>query len=52
MSHDTENEKNVYGQDYTRLSRLFIAMGAFIFAVYLLPGIWGAPLHGVSNFLP
>lgn len=52
MSHDTENEKNVYGQDYTRLSRLFIAMGAFIFAVYLLPGIWGAPLHGVSGFLP
>lgn len=52
MSHDTENEKNVYGQDYTRLSRLFIAMGAFIFAVYLLPGIWGAPLRGVSGFLP
>jgi MFS family permease len=52
MDHDTENEKNVYGQDYTRLSRLFIAMGAFIFAVYLLPGIWGAPLHGVSGFLP
>ena len=52
MSHDTENEKNLYGQDYTRLSRLFIAMGAFIFAVYLLPGIWGAPLKGVSGFLP
>lgn len=52
LSHDTETEHNIYGQPYTSLSRLFIAMGAFIFAVYLLPGIWGAPLHGVSNFLP
>jgi thiol:disulfide interchange protein DsbD len=52
LSHDTETERNIYGQEYTSLSRMFIAMGAFIFAVYLLPGIWGAPLHGVSGFLP
>jgi thiol:disulfide interchange protein len=52
LSHDTETEHNIYGQPYTSLSRLFIAMASFIFAVYLLPGIWGAPLHGVSNFLP
>ena len=52
LSHDTETERNIYGQEYTSLSRMFIAMGAFVFAVYLLPGIWGAPLHGVSGFLP
>lgn len=52
MSHDTEQEKNLYGFEYTPLPRLFIAIGAFIFAVYLLPGIWGAPLPSVSGFLP
>lgn len=52
LSHDTETEQNIYGQEYIPLSRLFIAIGAFVFALYLLPGIWGAPLHGVSGFLP
>jgi len=52
LSHDTETERNMYGQDYTSLSRLFIAIVAFVFVVYLLPGMWGAPLHGVSGFLP
>jgi thiol:disulfide interchange protein DsbD len=52
LSHDTEPEQNLYGQDFIPLSRLFIAIGAFAFAFYLLPGIWGAPLPGISSFLP
>ncbi len=52
LSNDTETERNIYGQDYIPLSRLFIAITAFVFAKYLLPGIWGAPLHGVNGFLP
>lgn len=49
---DTEPEQNVFGQEYIPLSRLFIAITSFVFALYLLPGIWGAPLRGISGFLP
>ena len=52
FSHDTEPEQNIYGVEYVSLSRLFIAIISFVFALYLLPGIWGAPLHGVNSFLP
>jgi len=52
LVNDYAPEHNIYGQDYIPLSKLFIAIISFSFAVYLLPGIWGAPLHGVSNFLP
>lgn len=52
LSHDTETEQNIYGQEYIPLTRLFIAIGAFVFALYLLPGMWGAPLPAVANFLP
>jgi thiol:disulfide interchange protein DsbD len=52
LSNDTETEHNLYGQEYISLSRLFISIASFVFALYLLPGIWGAPLHGVSGFLP
>ena len=52
LANDTEGEQNIYGQEYLSLSRLFIAITSFTFALYLLPGIWGAPLHGVNSFLP
>lgn len=52
LSHDDENKKNVYGQEYVSIFKLFLAMASFIFAVYLLPGMWGAPLNGMSQFLP
>jgi thiol:disulfide interchange protein len=52
LSHDDESAKNVYGQEYVSIFRLFLAIGAFSFAVYLLPGMWGAPLNGVSAFVP
>ena len=52
LSHDDEPAKNVYGQEYVSIFKLFLAIASFTFAVYLLPGMWGAPLNGVSAFLP
>ena len=52
LSHDDASAKNVYGQDYVGLPKLFIAIASFAFAVYMVPGLWGAPLKGLSQFLP
>ena len=52
FSNDYVPAQNIYGQEYVSLIRLFIVIAAFTLAVYLLPGMWGAPLHGVSLFLP
>lgn len=52
LSHDDESPKNVYGQEYVSVFRLLLAMFFFSFSVYLLPGMWGAPLNGMSQFLP
>ncbi len=38
--------------DYVPLPRFFLAIASFAFAVYLIPGLWGAPLKGVSAFVP
>ena len=32
--------------------RLFLAIATFSFTVYMIPGLWGAPLNGISGFLP
>jgi thiol:disulfide interchange protein len=37
---------------YVSVPRLFIAIGTFVFAVYLIPGLWGAPLKAVSALVP
>lgn len=37
---------------YLGVGRLFMAMAAFAIAIYLLPGIWGAPLKPISSILP
>jgi thiol:disulfide interchange protein len=52
LSHDDAPVKNIYGQEYVSIFKLFLAITAFTFAVYLLPGMWGAPLNGVSAFVP
>lgn len=52
LLNDYAPETNTYGQPYVSIPRLFIAISSFCFALYLLPGMWGAPLHGVSGFLP
>ena len=52
LSHDDAPAKNIYGQEYVSIFKLFIAIISFTFAAYLLPGMWGAPLNGMSAFLP
>src|SRR5215204_5630068 len=50
--HDDELKKNDSGQPFLSVTRLMLAMSALIFAVYMVPGLWGAPLKGISAFLP
>lgn len=45
FSHDSET-------DYISIIRFFLALVSLSFAVYLVPGLWGAPLKGVSAFVP
>ncbi|MCB0697485.1 MAG: thioredoxin family protein, partial [Chitinophagaceae bacterium] len=52
MSHDDQNPKNMFGQEYVSIFKLFLAIASFSFAVYMLPGMWGAPLKGLSAFVP
>ncbi len=32
--------------------RLFLSIATFSFVIYMIPGMWGAPLNGISGFLP
>jgi len=52
LSHDDEPKKNIYGQEYVSLFKMFLAICSFTFALYLLPGMWGAPLNGLGQFIP
>lgn len=45
FSHDSDLE-------YITVTRLFIALASFAFAVYMVPGMWGAPLKPLSGILP
>ncbi len=45
FSHDSPME-------HTPVGRFFLALGSFAFAVYLVPGLWGAPLKAISAFAP
>ncbi|MBL0258254.1 MAG: thioredoxin family protein [Bacteroidetes bacterium] len=45
LSHDSETT-------HLSVGRLIFAMLTLIFAVYLIPGIWGAPLKIISGFPP
>ncbi len=37
---------------YIGVGRLALAIGVFAFVVYLIPGMWGAPLKALSGYLP
>lgn len=52
LSHDDSNPKNMFGQEYVSIFKLFLAITCFSFAVYMVPGMWGAPLKGLSAFVP
>lgn len=45
FSHDSDI-------DHVSIPRFFLALASFSFAIYLVPGLWGAPLKGVSAFVP
>lgn len=45
FAHDSE-------LPYLGVGRLALAIAVFSFVVYLLPGMWGAPLKGLSGYLP
>lgn len=45
FAHDDENEG-------IGVFRFFLALISLAFSVYLLPGLWGAPLKSVSAFVP
>jgi thiol:disulfide interchange protein DsbD len=45
FSHDSDLK-------FISVPRLFFAIGAFSFALYLVPGLWGAPLKPLSGFVP
>ncbi|MEO5942705.1 MAG: thioredoxin family protein [Ferruginibacter sp.] len=50
--HDDELPKNDFGIPYLSVTRLLFAITALSFAVYMIPGLWGAPLKGISAFVP
>jgi thiol:disulfide interchange protein DsbD len=50
--HDDELPKNDFGIPYLSVTRLLFAATSLIFAVYMVPGLWGAPLKGISAFVP
>ena len=50
--HDDELPKNDFGLPFLTVTRLFFAIAAFVFAVYMMPGLWGAPLKAISAFVP
>ena len=45
FKHDTQLE-------YLSVPRLALSIAVFAFVVYLLPGMWGAPLKAISGYLP
>ena len=44
--HDDEDHRK------TSVSRLFLAIISLSFAMYMVPGLWGAPLRAISAFAP
>lgn len=45
FSHDSPSET-------TSIPKLFLSIASFAFAIYMIPGLWGAPLRAISAFSP
>ena len=45
FAHDSKLE-------YISVTRLALAIGVFTFVVYMIPGMWGAPLKALSGYMP
>lgn len=46
FSHDDDDHRK------TSVPRLFLAIISLAFAMYMVPGLWGAPLRAISAFAP
>jgi thiol:disulfide interchange protein len=44
--------KNDSPTEYVGVFRFGLAIAVFAFVVYMIPGMWGAPLKAISGFLP
>jgi len=44
--HDDADERNI------SVTRFFLGLISLAFAIYMIPGLWGAPLKAVSAFAP
>ncbi|MBC7426070.1 MAG: thioredoxin family protein [Bacteroidia bacterium] len=45
FSHDSD-------LPYIKVPRLILAICTFSFVMYMIPGLWGAPLKGLAGYLP
>jgi thiol:disulfide interchange protein DsbD len=45
FSHDSD-------VPYLSIPRVFLSIIVFAFVIYMIPGLWGAPLKSISAFLP
>jgi thiol:disulfide interchange protein len=45
LAHDSKTET-------VGVPKLLLAIGTFAFVVYLIPGMWGAPLKALAGYLP
>ncbi len=45
FSHDSESK-------HTTVPGVFLAIVSFAFSIYMIPGLWGAPLKSISAFAP
>ena len=45
LSHDSDLK-------HVSVPRLFMAIVSFAFSIYMVPGLWGAPLKAISAFAP
>jgi cytochrome c biogenesis protein CcdA/thioredoxin-related protein len=52
LHHDDELPKNDFGLPYLTVTRLMFAILTLSFTVYMIPGLWGAPLKGIGAFVP
>ena len=47
LAHDTDEDGG-----HVSTTRMMLSLISFAFAVYMLPGLWGAPLKAISAFAP
>ena len=55
LPHDEDEydeEGNIVTRPRTGITRLAIGMASLAFALYMVPGLWGAPCKAVSAFAP